>query len=168
VWCVYRDKQDKDLRYFAPSKTNDCVDPTTVAFRIAKPDGRVQIESTSVNKTADDFMIAERQQFPPGPAPEERRKCEQRLSEVLATGGKPQIEIMDLLQGEGFSESTIKRAKKALCIKPKKEHFSGGWTWHLPLISSPPEDGQHYLTMFGNTQEGQDTVMAQNTENIGT
>ena len=60
VWQVYRDKEDKDLRYFAPAKYNDCIDPTTVSFRITRPDGKVQIESMDIAKTADDFMNEQR------------------------------------------------------------------------------------------------------------
>jgi KaiC/GvpD/RAD55 family RecA-like ATPase len=60
AWQIYRDKEDNDLRYFAPAKTNDCIDPTTVSFRIEKPDGKVRIESMDVAKTADDFMNEQR------------------------------------------------------------------------------------------------------------
>ena len=60
AWQIYRDTKDNDLRYFAPAKANDCIDPTTVSFRIVKPDGKVQIVSMDVAKTADDFMNEQR------------------------------------------------------------------------------------------------------------
>jgi hypothetical protein len=169
VWQVYRDKQDKDLRYFAPSKTNDCIDPTTVSFRIAKPDGIVQIENTSVKKTADDFMIAERQHSPPGPLPEERKKCEKRLSELLAAGELPQSEVMDLLKAEDFSESTILRAKKALGIRARKKEFQGASFWHLPLLVSPPKDEQDTTwSSLDSPKHEQETNFVQNTVNTST
>ena len=64
VWQVYRDKEDKDLRYFAPAKANDCIDPKTIAFRIVSQpghdEGRVEIVSMDITKTADDFMNEQR------------------------------------------------------------------------------------------------------------
>ena len=127
-----------------------------------------KIENTSVNKTADDFMIAERQQFPPGPPPEERRKCETRLSEILTDGEKPQLEIMESLLEEGFSEATIHRAKKTLGVKNRKSGFQGSSLWHLPPISTPPQTFQVQPDMFDSSQTCQDAAFTQNTENTST
>ena len=113
-------------------------------------------------------MISERQQFPPGPPPEERRKCESRLSEILAEGEKPQLEIMEVLLEEGFSEATIHRAKKTLGVKNRKSGFQGTSFWHLPLISTPPQTFQVQPAMFDSSQTLQDTVFIQNTENTST
>jgi len=60
AWQIYLDKENNDLRYFAPSKYNDCIDPTTVSFRIVKPNGVVEIVSMDIVKTADDFMNEQR------------------------------------------------------------------------------------------------------------
>jgi hypothetical protein len=112
-------------------------------------------------------MIAERQPFSPGPQPEERRKCENRLSEILAEGEKPQIDIMEVLQEEGFSEATIHRAKKTLGVKNRKSGFQGASFWHLPLITTPPQTFQVHSEMFDTSQTFQDADIAQNTENNG-
>ena len=59
-WVVSVDNADKDLRYFAPSKTNDCINPKAIAYHLASQEGQweaqVQIISMEVDKTANDLM----------------------------------------------------------------------------------------------------------------
>ena len=86
VWQIYRDKQDKDLLYFAPSKTNDCIDPKTVSYRILPPHGRVEIIGTDIEKTADDFMHEAQQGAPRGRKPEKLECCITWLNEFIADG----------------------------------------------------------------------------------
>ena len=53
------------------------------------------------------------------------------LRDILSDGELPQKEIESGAQSEGFSFSTIKRAKKKLGVKSRKDG-KGGWVWSLP------------------------------------
>ena len=130
VWQIYRDKMDKDLRYFAPSKTNDCIDPRAVSYRIVPPNGEIQIVETDIAKTADDFMYEARQEIQQGRPPEARSGAKEWLQDFLSGGGKPVNEILEAAAEDGFSEKTIRRAKNELGIKSKRTGEI--WYWFLP------------------------------------
>jgi len=151
VWQIYRDKEDKNLRYFAPSKTNDCIDPKAVSYRIVAPEGQVQIVDTDIDKHADDFMVEQRQDPQRGRPPETLSEAETWLQEYLADGGKLATEIYEAGKARKFSKSTIDRAKKSLGIESNKERFSGRWVWKLPF----PEGGQNSIP---SPEEGQNAI----------
>jgi len=54
------------------------------------------------------------------------------LHEILAEGPIHQTEVMKKAKQADISESTLKRAKRALDVKSDKEEFSGKWKWRLP------------------------------------
>jgi hypothetical protein len=127
---IYTDKEDKELRYFAPSKVNDATEYKSVSYRIVKPLGEVQIVSTGIDKQADDFM-QEQRQSQSGRPPQELESAEKWLQDFLSTGKKLSTEVFEVAkEAEGFSKSTIDRAKKELGIKPKQ--IDRQWWWVLP------------------------------------
>jgi KaiC/GvpD/RAD55 family RecA-like ATPase len=133
-WVVSVDKEDKDLRYFAPSKYNDCKDPKAIAYRIVSQpgqwEGQVQIESMDIDKTASDFMQEQRQIGQRGRTPVKRDAAVEWLLDYLADGEKNETEIKAAGAAKGFSDSTIDRAKGELHIFVIKDS-SGKWKWKL-------------------------------------
>jgi hypothetical protein len=53
------------------------------------------------------------------------------LRDILANGAMPQAEIIDRAEAEGFSERTLRRARKNLGIQPTKDGYQGPWIWAL-------------------------------------
>jgi len=128
-WQICRDSLDAQLRYFAPTaKTNHCVDPTAVSFRILG--GRVQIEETDIDQLADDLMVESRR----GRPPEKRAEVMVWLEELLAGGRKPFREIKAAWESKGFSEDTVERAAEDLGIEKYGRGFGKGKIgfWELP------------------------------------
>lgn len=65
------------------------------------------------------------------------------LREELAQCPRSAKEIQSVARAIGISPETLKRARRQVCRKPKKEAFNGGWQWALkqqPLF--PHEGGQ--------------------------
>jgi len=77
--------------------------------------------------------------------------AEQFLRDLLADGAMPHKEIEQDYKGEGYSLSTIKKAKKRLGIISKKGGMAGGWSWSLP-------DGNHEEVYEGNEEVQQNSV----------
>ena len=127
---IYIDKDDKELRYFAPSKVNDATEYKSVSYRIVKPLGEVQIVSANIDKQADDFMREERQ-GQNGRPPQELESAVGWLQQFLLTGKKSSTEIFEVAkESEGISKNTLNRAKEKLGIKPYQS--DGKWWWELP------------------------------------
>ena len=74
------------------------------------------------------------------------------LADLLADGPVPATRVSAEMKGGGFSEATIRRAKKALNVKVIKDSMKGGWRWQLPpggagitrRCSRGPEDAHQY------------------------
>lgn len=146
VWQIYRDKDDKDLRYFAPSKTNDCKDPKAVSFRIENVEGqaagRVQIIGMNVDKTADDLMREQRPDALRGRPSTESAFAKGWLTAHLADGGQPSTKIYYAAKKAGIKGRTLEAAKAELGIESGKVGSGKGSysVWKLPSTSKPPED----------------------------
>ena len=54
------------------------------------------------------------------------------LEHVLSNGPVPAAEVHKKGRQDGFTKSTINRAKERLNIKPIKEGYQGPWSWSLP------------------------------------
>jgi Bifunctional DNA primase/polymerase, N-terminal/AAA domain/Primase C terminal 1 (PriCT-1) len=86
---------------------------------------------------------------------DERSKLEEAkgfLEDVLSNGPLPSSEVEKEAKGAGIAQTTLRRAKTALGVKPRKESFGGGWTWSLPdrRCSSALEDvHQNGMSAFG-------------------
>ena len=63
----------------------------------------------------------------------DRVEARQWLTDFLTDGPKPAQEVFQKGEKEGFSESTLKRAKKDIGVKPVKRGYGkeGQWCWKL-------------------------------------
>ena len=135
VWGVFFDPDDKDKRIFAPIKVNCGYGHTAVSYRIAPPDGTVEIIETEIQKTGND-LIHEQQPANAskrGRPANERIACEVRLMEILKDEDRPASEMLELLRAEGFGTSTIREAKKSLGVESVRDGKT--MMWHLPSDS---------------------------------
>ena len=128
VWAVVRDPEDesKRRRFFTPLKTNLSIDPTTLAFTIE--DAAVIFESSPVDVTAEDAMS-------PEGSKESGLVVEacSWLKEALEDGPITSRTILKMGEDNGYSEATLRRAKKRINIVVAKKGFSEGgeWLWRL-------------------------------------
>jgi hypothetical protein len=89
---------------------------------------------------------------------DERSKLEEAkdfLEDVLNNGPVPSSEVEKEAKGAGIAQTTLRRAKTALGVKPKKASFGGGWLWSLPdrRCSSNPEDAHtKRMSAFGQNE----------------
>jgi hypothetical protein len=133
VWGIFVDPDDNSKRIFAPLKVNCGFNHTAVSYRIAPPDGTVEIDEKSIEGlTGDDIVRSQKQanaQKPGRPA-KESNACVDFLTELLKDGDRPASECLESLKAEGFGVSTFRTVKKILGI----ESVRNGKTmfWHLP------------------------------------
>lgn len=128
VWAVHRDPTDPGRRLMLRSKNNLSPVRTGLAFRIA--DGRVHWESGVVEMEADDALASESKAQT---QPRELEGAVAFLRELLADGPVAQAEVIKRGGAQGFSFSTLKRAKDPASAKSRKElgRQHGAWLWYL-------------------------------------
>jgi RecA-family ATPase len=72
------------------------------------------------------------------------------LLEFLAAGPVASNEVKSAAEANGLSWASVRRAKKALGIKPHKGSLRDGWSWSLPKGLSIPEEAQPFaVSPFG-------------------
>lgn len=75
-----------------------------------------------------------------GRAANERYEAIDFLKEILLNGAVPTKEIFAQAAAQGYSERTLRRARKALGVL-SFHNSSGSWAWHLPddpdMVSPP-------------------------------
>ena len=66
--------------------------------------------------------------------PDEVNECAKWLTEFLANGPRPSIEVFKEACGVGYSRHQVKRGKKRMRAVAQKQGFQDGaqWTWGLP------------------------------------
>ena len=111
--------------------------------------GRGESEPIADNSTSDGQRLNRRIQF--------------FLENLLAAGPVESKTIKSDAEGAGHSWSTVRRAQKALKIKPRKGGMTGGWQWDLPGRCSPaPEVAQpeslSTFDPFEHLHDGDDIV----------
>jgi len=96
--------------------------------------------------------------------------AERFLRDLLADGAMPYKEIEQDYKGEGYSLSTIKKAKKRLGVISKKGGMAGGWSWSLPdrnheeVYEGDEEAQQNSVNPFGEDEPlRKNTVVISNT-----
>ncbi len=95
--------------------------------------------------------------------------AKQFLSDLLSDGPMPVNAIKADANGAGYSWATIKRAKKALGIKPSKEGMKSGWVWQMPgreaaktilenakMLKNPEDAQQKEVSTFGKIEHLRD------------
>jgi len=147
AFIVAKDPEHETRRLFLPLKNNIGNDQTGLAFAIQSAQvksaaglietSRVMWESEAVTVTADEAMT-------PQGDPGDRDAVEEAkdfLRGLLADGPVTSKQIRADAGEAGHSWSTIRRAQKALGIKPEKDGMKSPWTWGL-AGRSKHEDAQ--------------------------
>jgi putative DNA primase/helicase len=131
VWSVIEDRDDPERRLLLPVKLNLSPENTAMAYRIT--DGHIDWECEPLPISAADALTAE-------PEPRDNDWTElgravQWLGELLAAGPLPARDVKRQASDCGFSLATLRRAMRALGIKPVKAGFEKGgqWMWGLAM-----------------------------------
>jgi hypothetical protein len=129
---VVKDKANPARRLLLPLKNNLGKDTGGLAFSVqsaALDNGietsRIEWERDAVTMTADEALSFDSGQDKSG----EREEARRFLLELLADGPMLATEAERQFQEAGFSEKTIRRAKKDLGVVSEKGKT--GWTWEL-------------------------------------
>jgi len=132
VWLLHRHPDAPGELCLALLKSNiGPLELPVLGCRIEDRDG-VPLLAWDVNPigglTPEDLLAAERRE-----RDSELEEAKGWLREVLADGPMPVRELRGEAKAAGFSWATIRRAKDALGIKPRREGFGefGQWTWGL-------------------------------------
>jgi putative DNA primase/helicase len=136
VFAIGKDPDDENRRILAHVKNNLAAPPPSLAFEIV--DGVVVWDTEPVNVTVDAMLSA------PASAEErsERQDAAEFVQELLAGGSMASNDVMKAAKGNGFSDATIRRAKKKLnvdAVHVGKPGEKGRWYWQLPTVGSLPE-----------------------------
>lgn len=121
VWAVITGVDDRETRIFCPVKSNYCVSPTGLTYRII--DGVVTFDPEPWVGHIDD--MADNKHFKVDAAADwlkERLGEEEVNSTTIFEEGKE----------AGFNRDLLNRAKNKLKVKVNKSGFGGKWNWGLP------------------------------------
>lgn len=115
---------DDDERVMVQGKNNLTEVGPSLMFRLSKADGfewlgecDTTLEELLAKKTA-----AERDR--------KRAEAAEFLQDILSEGEIAAVEIVEMGLDNGFSESTLKRAKRSIGGRSRKE--DGAWFWYMP------------------------------------
>jgi hypothetical protein len=117
-------------------------DALTLAYNI-KDDGsgaRIEWESETVSITADVALRCEAKQKDEQVDPKREKQIDKWLAETLADGPIPAHEVIELGEGQGYSEQQLKRAKERIGACSEKLGFGAGWVWSLPSAEDDADD----------------------------
>ena len=147
VWAVYTHPEDiavkesEKRRCFVYVASNVPADPTGLLFKIAQPDGRVEIVGTTT-MTANDIE-ATQQAGQRGRPPDKLAEAKEWLRAILVDGGRPSTEVYRAAKAAGIKGRTLEMAKAELGIESDRVGSGKGShsTWKLPSkLSSSSED----------------------------
>jgi len=141
-----KDKDDpaNRRRLMLDNGCNITVEVPTLGYRIADSGEGAQVEweQEPIAITADEAMTEQ----PPETTDEntEVGECRGWLKDALSKGPVPAEEVIAKGKAVGFSEKTMRRAKKLLDAKSERSgfHDEAAWKWVLPSKEGAFEDGQ--------------------------
>jgi 5S rRNA maturation endonuclease (ribonuclease M5)/archaellum biogenesis ATPase FlaH len=135
TWSITNDRET-NIRTVACVKMNLSENRAGFTFEIA--DGQINILDEYIDITADEVLqnrMVGQQNKKRGPQSDKLGECCDWLRGFLATGPVSSTIIFEKAAEAGYSERTVKTAKKEAKIESKKEHFSGRWVWSIsPLF----------------------------------
>lgn len=137
VWHLTRDQANPSRRLFLGGKNNLAPEVGGLAFTISGEGQTAAVtwEREPLEMRADDVVGDSTR----GPDAELRDEAKTWLSEMLREGGEQTaVSVMSQAKAAGFSESTIRRARKLLPIVVKKCAATQRWLWGLK-----PQEGSH-------------------------
>lgn len=132
AYLVAKVSDEPESRYFMPIKNNIGIDNTGFKFSIESVTLASGIETSKISFHDDLIDVTADEALNPDlddhkSAMEEAKEF---LEEVCAIG-RTASQVRKQAEEAGHSWATIKRAKQALGIKPKKDGI-GPWIWRLP------------------------------------
>ena len=141
AWLFAKDAENPARRLMLRLKNNLAPDRGGLAYTLAgevislkngeqAQTVKVNWEPGAVNMKADDVLEVESAR-----ERGERQEVAEWLTEALAKGPRGAVEVTREARAVGFSEMTLRRARRRLGVKTSKDGFEGGWIWSLP-----PED----------------------------
>lgn len=137
---IAKDPKDETRRIVASVKSNLSKPPMSLAYRIGEdPNGAPSLTwEGEVEITADELLGAQgielHQKRP-------RANAVAFLRASLEDGPLSAVEVNRAAESEGFTESTMKRARSKLGVTSAKTGFQGGWLLALP--GDATQGGQH-------------------------
>jgi putative DNA primase/helicase len=149
VLIVTPDEEDQTRMLLIPSKMNIAPLRHGLAYRIEGcsihfegseiATSRIMYESTPVTITADQALAA---LSPQGENKSEKSEAIEFLKDLLRTGPMTAKDARKEASNAGISTKSLRSARDALQIKPKKAGMEGGWVWKLPKMPSNAEDAR--------------------------
>lgn len=118
-----------NIKYLSHEKSNVGAIAETILFSI--DDFGIHPEGTS-KLHADDYAMQRHSKS--GKTPDIMNEIKDYIVRNMPEGKRKASEMLTLLTANGFSETTVKRAKQELDIKSVREGYgdSGSWMWVLP------------------------------------
>jgi putative DNA primase/helicase len=130
AWMIVKDPQRPTRQLFLPMKNNLGSDTTGMAYTIeSRSDGQgamVHWSEDVVRESLDQLASAG-----PGRRPTERIEVCNWLTQHLASGPVPTVEVYEAASAAGYSQATVRRAFRDIRGKAVKLGNSG-WMWKLP------------------------------------
>ena len=120
AWAVVVDPDDRDTRIFAPIKSNYCIEPSGLKFKIVN--GVVMFESDPWTGHVDDQGKDKTSRV------DEAVKW---LEEKLSQGERLSSTLFEEAEQDGFNKDLCYRAKERLKVRARKDGFGGQWFWSL-------------------------------------
>jgi hypothetical protein len=123
AWGVLTDKNDEEIRMLCPIKSNYCIRPTGLKYRITND--AIQFESEPFTSRIDDTGAGDSTKLD---------SATDWLQNRLKNGGALSSTIFEEGETQGFKRNLLFRAKDILKVKASKEGFgnSGRWMWEIP------------------------------------
>lgn len=130
AWAVTKDKNDPTRRLMLPVKNNLGNDHSGMAYVIGTAENGAPVvmwESKPVEIDIDEALRTESDEHR-----SEREDAAAWLESELSCGPVLSKDLQTRARETGHSWATVKRAKKELGIKAKKNGMHGGWEWCQP------------------------------------
>jgi hypothetical protein len=147
---VAKDPEDDEARILAPTKCNIGPEPPALRYRLESTPGsdaaRVIWDAEPVTINASELLAAA-----DDASRSERDEARDWMKDFLAGSAKPAHDVLKAGRIAGFTDITLRRAKKALGVVSTKSGFGceGKWAWSLPdhelasdhsgIVTNPPK-----------------------------
>ncbi|MDD3747495.1 MAG: AAA family ATPase [Anaerostipes sp.] len=120
---------NKDLRYMSHEKSSLAKNGKTVLFEIVPDDGGIKFVDYSSYSMDEYAAMAKQNGKRAAPALEEAKAF---IIRNMPEGKRLAADMETLAEANGFSKTTIYRARTSLKIKSKQNGFKGKYYWTLP------------------------------------
>lgn len=134
------DDETKARRILAMSKSNLAKTPPALAYRLEgrEPGAPVVYWEGATNHTADSLLAVPQD----ADGRDALTEAQQFLEATLDNGPQPSEEIQKEARKVGIADTTLRRARAKLGIKPNKEGFGkdGRWWWRMPDQASSDQE----------------------------